>query len=1523
MAESGDKRERMTHRVGILIALTASMLAIAASPAPAAFIHPTATSSFGTDGTGATSFSGSLGPLTFNETTHRLYALDSGSSRVYGFDASTPGTYTPLGGFPFTVNSPGSVPDLAVDGGNGNIYFVSENSGLYGFTSSGSSIFSVSGFGDPCGAATDSSGHAWVGDYGTQSVKKYSSTGSSEGSINVSAAGSGRPCHIAFDRSNGDLLSANYNGPVYRFTATSGYTSFNQVSTGSTQALAVDATNHRVYVAQSENVRVYEPNGTLIEEFASGLGGSYTGIAIDEASGDVFVSDASNSKIKRFPGVIVPDVTTSEPTGLATLHGHVNPAGGGEVTSCVFEFSTSSNYSSPSTAPCSPAPNYAGDQDVSADVAGVVTGETLYHFRLKVGNANGSNTSTDRTFTPHFVTSLVTQPATEVTRTTAKLNASSEGTNETTHWYFNYGATTAYGQQTAIPPGTVEGPTTGATPLSFEVTGLEPAHTYHFQIVAENSKGVSKGTDQSFTTQLAVPNLVTQPATEVTRGTAKLNASYEGTNETTHWYFNYGPTTAYGQQTAIPPGAVQGPTAGTTPLAFELTGLEGGHIYHFQIVAENSTGVSKGTDSSFTTPPAVTGLTTDPPTNLKPTTVTLNGSYIGTNDATTYHFEWGPTTSYSHTTLSVGPVSASGPQTVSSDIVGTVPGNTYHYRVVASNPLGTTYGEDVTFEAPQIPAIVSQSVSNLTATSVDLNASINPHNSDTTYRFDYGTTPAYGQSAPIPAGTLTAATTAQPVTVHLSDLTPHTVYHFQVVATNEFGTSESGDLSFNFYPPSCPNQSVRQETNADSLPDCRAYELVSPEDAGTAAIFTGPTPQSPTATSPSRLSFAGGIGAIPGVGDPANAKADLYMSTRTTTGWKTRYIGLPATMAQWSGGPPWNVIERNEYYAMAFEGVLTDPSMSHIGIWDRGYYYCNTNDYATCQVDGAEEGYFGLPDVPKGHSDAPYVVNSTTGAIVDRWPTNVATIPYGEKFVGHTDASADMTHFIFTSNIPFVPGGVPGSSPPGQAIPGGNPGSMYDNDTANGTLSVVSLNEKAEPIQAMPVETSNNGSHILMTVGGARQFGTFAKTSGPGQLFMRVNDATTYDIAAGHSVQYVDMTPDGSKVYFTSGEDLTYDGSDTDSSRDLYMWSETSNSPNHITLISKGNDGTSGNSDSCNASWTTKCGVGIITFAGFTTSEVNYDRQYTDQVGGAGGAPEYEDIVAPGNGDIYFLSPEQLDGDFGVPNAENLYVYRNGKLQFVTALTPETPSCAYNQGGGACSATDVARMEITPNDEHMAFLTASQVTDYDNAGHPEIYLYTPASGDLRCTSCLPNGDPPTKDVTASHDGRFLANDGRTFFNTDEALVLQDTNQATDVYEYVDGRPQLITGGTATSNNTFGLTTTFSYVGLIGVSADGTDVYFSTTDTLVGQDRNGDNNKIYDARTGGGFPFVAPPPGCAAADECHGAGSSAPAGLPTGTRADLGTSGSHPAAKKKKAHKQKRRKRHARHKKAHGGGRRNG
>ena len=244
-------------------------------------------------------------------------------------------------------------------------------------------------------------------------------------------------------------------------------------------------------------------------------------------------------------------------------------------------------------------------------------------------------------------------------------------------------------------------------------------------------------------------------------------------------------------------------------------------------------------------------------------------------------------------------------------------------------------------------------------------------------------------------------------------------------------------------------------------------------------------------------------------------------------------------------------------------------------------------------------------------------------------------------------------------------------------------------------------------------------------------------------------------------------------------------------------------------------------------------------------------------------------------------------------------------------------------------------MQVTPEDSHMAFVTASRLTSYDNAGHLEMYSYTPFSGAVVCDSCNPDGKPPTADISASQDGLFLTNDGRTFFSTEEALVPQDTDEAEDVYEYVDGRPQLITPGTGTAlppQGEFGgngkgvnLESINETPGLVGVSAEGTDVYFSTFDSLIPEDHNGNFLKFYDARSDGGFPQPTPVPPCAAAEECHGAGSSAPE-LPTqGTAAGLSGGNVTPQGRKhhakKKHHKRALPKRHVHRAAAKRGGRR--
>jgi hypothetical protein len=136
-------------------------------------------------------------------------------------------------------------------------------------------------------------------------------------------------------------------------------------------------------------------------------------------------------------------------------------------------------------------------------------------------------------------------------------------------------------------------------------------------------------------------------------------------------------------------------------------------------------------------------------------------------------------------------------------------------------------------------------------------------------------------------------------------------------------------------------------------------------------------------------------------------------------------------------------------------------------------------------------------------------------------------------------------------------------------------------------------------------------------------------------------------------------------------------------------------------------------------------------------------------------------------------------------------------------------------------------------------------------------------------------------------------DGRTFWSTRDALVPQDANDGVDVYEFVDGRAQLISTGTGGSDGT-----EFQPVGLVGVSGDGVDVFFTTYETLVPLDENGDVYKIYDARTNGGIPLEVEKPPCEAADECHGEDSSAPPLPEIGTGASLGASGNFDSPKTK-------------------------
>jgi NHL repeat len=184
---------------------------------------------------------------------------------------------------------------------------------------------------------------------------------------------------------------------------------------------------------------------------------------------------------------------------------------------------------------------------------------------------------------------------------------------------------------------------------------------------------------------------------------------------------------------------------------------------------------------------------------------------------------------------------------------------------------------------------------------------------------------------------------------------------------------------------------------------------------------------------------------------------------------------------------------------------------------------------------------------------------------------------------------------------------------------------------------------------------------------------------------------------------------------------------------------------------------------------------------------------------------------------------------------------------------------------GEAETRHTADFQLNSDGDQAAFPSAMPLSGFENDGRYEVFRYDATSpGGPQCVSCNPTEAIPSTDASLASNGRSITEDGRVFFNTGEGLVLRDSNFKRDAYEWKNGVAELVSSGHDRFDS-----------GLLSVSADGTDAYFFTRDTLAANDENGTLMKLYDARENGGFFVVPPPPECVASDECHGAGSATP------------------------------------------------
>jgi hypothetical protein len=293
---------------------------------------------------------------------------------------------------------------------------------------------------------------------------------------------------------------------------------------------------------------------------------------------------------------------------------------------------------------------------------------------------------------------VTTAAATNVTSSAATLNGTVNPEGQATVYAFQWGPTAGYGHETPLPPASAGSGTTAIAETA-ALSGLDPGTAYHYRVIAISAGGVTTGTDQTFTTlgsppaPTTPPTVVTTPETNVGPNSATLNGTVDPNGQSTRYYFEYGTTNAYGFETASTNAG-----AGSSPVSASanLTGLQPGAQYHYRLVAVSAGGTTLGTDQTLTTTPTPI-VTTGAATSVGPTGATLNGTVNPNGHATTDYFQFGTTTAYGLQTSPVGAGSGTANVAVSSQLTALQSATTYHYRLVAVNSRGTTFGSDKTF----------------------------------------------------------------------------------------------------------------------------------------------------------------------------------------------------------------------------------------------------------------------------------------------------------------------------------------------------------------------------------------------------------------------------------------------------------------------------------------------------------------------------------------------------------------------------------------------------------------------------------------------------------------------------------------------------------------------------------------------------------------------------------------------------------------------------------------------------------
>ena len=805
---------------------------------------------------------------------------------------------------------------------------------------------------------------------------------------------------------------------------------------------------------------------------------------------------------------------------------------------------------------------------------------------------------------------------------------------------------------------------------------------------------------------------------------------------------------------------------------------------------------------------------------------------------------------------------------------------------------GTVYATDRSsgavrvFAEIAVPDVTTGTPSQVSETSEMLRGTVNPASVPVSEcHFEYA---EYGTESGVYPHTVACSQTPaeigsgnEPVQVsaEISGLKPGLKDNFRLTAGNLNGAAHGSNESF------IPFRLLGPASL--SLPDGRAYELVSTIEGTEVAI--PPTGQPPSveaqydgeleanqggfraAANGETVAYIGGLSPSgdSGYGVAKNGDGNLYLSERGAGGWSESNIEPIPTGAR------------------VIEGFSADLSQQFFKISEAEF----NDTHGPSQSGSCEEIYSRSGGAGVAAYRSLATASTTSGKECDRL-----------TFAG---TSADDSHLLFQSPGAYTPGAAEGKEGESEQSFGTFNPEGYDNlyDAVAGQLHQVNVLPDGKPEQA-PYSAVGGLKHIYgalyennlanaISSSGSHIFWTSMKTK---DLYVRENDTQSQSAVEGERCTELAKA-------CTVQLDQAQPGAEGKSGGGTFWTSSSNGERVFFTDCSRLAVGSTAVATSgCSREISLPHGGELVVAAGDDLYEYDLeDGRLTDLTvdhngSDALGADVQGVIGASGDGSyVYFVANGVLAGENAearspVSGQPNLYLSHEGKTSFVATLEFEDQIFSEGPSGGVRNPEEgeasgdwrlspgLRTAESALDGGAVAFMSRAALTGYDNLGCtptsqsspgrcPEVFLYNTHAGRIFCASCTPTGAPPVATaenwekllgghVSVSGNNtfglRWLNAEGtQVYFDSSEPLVPQDTNARQDVYEWESEG----SGGCARAEGCVGLLSGGDSphdAFFLDASETGGDVFFTSSERLL-PNGGAEFVKLYDARINGGFP----------------------------------------------------------------------